>query len=96
MYKNFKNMLFFKFIATAVTYPFQVVSNCIAITGSGLKAGSPPHMPIYNSWIDCWTDLSRQNQLKRGSSLLVRYYTGPQMFIGGRLVPIPQDLSKIN
>lgn len=67
----------------------------MAVTNSGLLAGSPPQMPFYNSWIDCWTDLSKQNQIKRGSSLLVRYYTGPQVFIGGRLVPIPQDLPKI-
>lgn len=68
----------------------------MAVTNSGLMAGAPPQMSVYNSWIDCWTDLSKQNQLKRGSSLLVRYYTGPQVFIGGRLVPIPQDLPKLN
>ncbi|KAF2893379.1 hypothetical protein ILUMI_12773 [Ignelater luminosus] len=82
------------FIASAITYPFQVVSNCMAVTGSGLQAGSPPYMPIYSSWIDCWSDLSRRNQLKRGSSLLVRYYVGPQIVISGRAVPVgpgPKD-----
>lgn len=74
------------FIASAITYPFQVVSNCMAISGTSLSAGSPPNMPFYNSWLDCWSDLSRRNQLKRGSSLLIRYYVGPQVIIGGRAV----------
>lgn len=76
------------FIASAITYPFQVVSNCMAVSGSNLTAGRPPYMPIYNSWLDCWSDLSRRNQLKRGSSLLIRYYVGPQIVIGGRVVPV--------
>lgn len=74
------------FIASAVTYPFQVVSNCMAVAGTTLAAGSPPSMPYYNSWLDCWSDLSRRNQLKRGSSLLIRYYVGPQLIIGGRAI----------
>lgn len=60
----------------------------MAVTGSDLQAGSPPYMPIYSSWIDCWSDLSRRNQLKRGSSLLIRYYVGPQIVISGRAVPV--------
>lgn len=75
------------FIASAITYPFQVVSNCMAVAGTSLAAGSPPNMPYYNSWLDCWSDLSRRNQLKRGSSLLIRYYVGPQLIIGGRAIP---------
>ncbi|XP_057333959.1 mitochondrial carrier homolog 2-like [Microplitis mediator] len=73
-------------VATTVTYPFLVVYNCMAVTDSGLAAGSPPHMPIYTSWIDCWRHLSATNQLKRGSSLLWRYYTGPTAIINGKLV----------
>ncbi|KAL3275310.1 hypothetical protein HHI36_020077 [Cryptolaemus montrouzieri] len=69
------------FLATAVTYPFQVVSNCMSVTRSGLMAGSPPLMPHYGTWVECWTDLSTRNQLKRGSSLLIRYYVGPQVSI---------------
>jgi len=79
------------FIASAITYPFQVVSNCMAVSGSGLAAGSPPYMPFYPSWVDCWSDLSRRNQLKRGSSLLIRYYVGPQIVISGRAVPVSKD-----
>lgn len=53
-----------------------------------LIAGLPPQMPIYNSWLDCWSHLSATNQLKRGNSLLWRYYTGPQVIINGKPIPI--------
>ncbi|KAG8226498.1 hypothetical protein J437_LFUL007380 [Ladona fulva] len=79
------------FLATTVTYPFHVVSNCMAVTNCGLAAGSPPCMLHYTSWTDCWSHLSRTGQLKRGSSLLWRYYTGPQVMIGGRPVPVTPD-----
>lgn len=62
----------------------------MAVAKSGLAAGQPPAMPLYNNWISCWLDLSRQNQLKRGSSLLIRYYVGPQVIISGRAVPVPK------
>lgn len=81
------------FLASAITYPFQVVSNCMAITGSGLAAGAPPNMPLYTSWFDCWFDLSQKGQLKRGSSLLIRYYAGPHLVIAGKPVPIPHGTS---
>ena len=48
-----------------------------------LAAGVPPQMPIYANWVDCWSDLSHKNQLKRGSSLLWRYYTGPTNALDG-------------
>ncbi|XP_017773643.1 PREDICTED: mitochondrial carrier homolog 2-like [Nicrophorus vespilloides] len=78
------------FLASAITYPFQVVSNCMTVSNSGLAAGSMPFMPFYTSWADCWFDLSNRGQLKRGSSLLIRYYTGPQVIISGRPVPLPK------
>ncbi|KAH0946489.1 hypothetical protein HN011_011750 [Eciton burchellii] len=80
-----------KFVATTVMYPFLVVSHCMAINDCGLVAGIPPHMPIYNNWMHCWSHLSSHNQLKRGSSLLWRYYTGPQMLLNGKLIPIMGD-----
>lgn len=79
------------FLSTAVMYPFQVVSNCMVVTNSGLMIGSPVFMPHYSTWFDCWLDLSRKHQLKRGSSLLVRYYTGPQINIGGKLLAVTKD-----
>ncbi|XP_019871349.2 mitochondrial carrier homolog 2-like [Aethina tumida] len=80
------------FLATAITYPFQVVSNCMTVSNSGLAAGSPGFMPHYGTWVDCWRDLSTRNQLKRGSSLLVRYYVGPHIIIGGQAMQVPTQL----
>lgn len=80
-----------KFVATTVMYPFLVVSHCMAVNDCGLVAGLPPHMPVYKNWHHCWSHLSTHNQLKRGSSLLWRYYTGPQMLLNGKLIPIMGD-----
>lgn len=77
-----------RFMATTITYPFTVVSYSMAVNDSGLAAGCPPQMPIYDSWIDCWHHLKSNNQLKRGSSLLWRYYVGPQLILYDRKVPI--------
>ncbi|XP_043248440.1 mitochondrial carrier homolog 2-like [Colletes gigas] len=78
---------FIKFLVTTITYPFLVVSHCMAVNNCGLAAGLPPHMPIYNSWQDCWSHLSATNQLTRGNSLLWRYYRGPSVIINGIMVP---------
>ena len=51
----------------------------MAVSRSGLAAGYPPFMPLYMGWTDCFAHLRSQKQLKRGSSLLFRYYTGPQV-----------------
>ncbi|KAG5873024.1 hypothetical protein JTB14_012624 [Gonioctena quinquepunctata] len=50
------------FLATAITYPFQVVSNCMAVTNSGLAAGSRL-MPHYNTWMDCWADFFKESNI---------------------------------
>ncbi|XP_011314223.1 mitochondrial carrier homolog 2-like [Fopius arisanus] len=76
------------FLATTVTYPFLVVYHCMAVNDCGLPAGVPPRMPIYGNWLDCWRHLSSINQSKRGSSLLWRYYTGPQTIINGHPVAL--------
>lgn len=65
----------------------------MAVTNSGLMAGSPRLMPHYKSWVDCWADLSSNNQLKRGSSVLIRYYVGPSIVIGGKALPFPKEPS---
>ncbi|XP_063239461.1 mitochondrial carrier homolog 2-like [Bacillus rossius redtenbacheri] len=63
------------YLATSLTYPFQVVSNCMAVANTRLAAGNPPYMPGYTTWGQCWRHLGATGQLKRGSSLLWRYYT---------------------
>ncbi|XP_023237640.1 mitochondrial carrier homolog 2-like [Centruroides sculpturatus] len=67
------------FIASSLMYPFNVVGNVLAVNNCGLAAGVPPNMPIYANWTDCWSHLSAIGQLKRGSSILWRYYQGPYM-----------------
>lgn len=65
------------YISGALTYPFSLVSTVMAVNNCGLSAGLPPDARIYKNWTDCWAHLSAIGQLKRGSSLLWRYYSGP-------------------
>jgi carrier protein len=81
--------VFSQMVVTQITYPFNLISNVMAVNNSGLAAGSPPVNAIYSSWWDCWTRLSQQNQLKRGSSMFFRTYRGPvHIGIDGSLVPV--------
>jgi len=86
---NFSN-----FVGQSLTYPFQVVGNCMAVSSSGLAAGYPPFMPLYMNWTNCFGQLRSQNQLKRGSSLFFRYYTGPQVIVGDRIMPVSASMLK--
>ncbi|KAK2169511.1 hypothetical protein LSH36_9g09043 [Paralvinella palmiformis] len=77
-----------KLMVTQVTYPFMLVSNVMIVNNSGLKAGGSPFSPFHQSWLDCWSYLARQNALKRGSSVFMRYYKGPVTFRrDGQMVP---------
>lgn len=60
-----------------VLNPLQVVSTCLAVAGSGLKAGKPPNMPVYGNPLACWRDLLGRGQLFRGNSLFGR--TQPEL-----------------
>jgi len=60
-------------VVTQFTYPFNMVSNVMAVKGSGLKGAGPE----FAGWYDCYAQLARSNQLKRGSSMFWRRYTGP-------------------
>lgn len=79
-------------VVSHFTYPFVLVSNIMAVNTSGLKAASPPLMPHYDNWIDCFSQLRSQNQLKRGASMFWRYYTGPAILLEGKLIPAPNVL----
>ena len=72
----------------SLTMFWQVVTTCMAVSRSGLAMGYPPCMPFYGSWLDCLQQLKARNQLKRGSSLLWRYYSGPQMIVGDKVHPL--------
>lgn len=80
------------FLAGSLFYPFQVVSTCMTVSGSGLLMGLPPRMPLYTGWMDCLQQLKAKNQLKRGSSLLFRYYSGPQRIVGDRVIPLDSSM----
>jgi len=59
---------------------------------SGLAAGFPPAMPLYTGWLDCLADLRSKGQLKRGSAMLFRYYTGPQQIVGDRVISLNSSM----
>jgi len=67
-------------LVSQLTYPLTVVSNVMAVSGTQLAAGNPPNMEKYGCWLDCFSDLRAKGQLKRGSSLFWRYYSGPVVF----------------
>lgn len=82
------------FLAGSLCYPLQVTSTCMTVSRSGLMAGYPPNMPLYTGWVDCLSHLRSQGQLKRGSSLIFRYYTGPQVIVGDRVIPANSNMFK--
>ncbi|XP_063698524.1 mitochondrial carrier homolog 2 [Culicoides brevitarsis] len=61
------------FIWAGILYPFHLVSTCSIVSGSGLAAGRPPIMPLYDNWSHCYRMLKREGELKRGSSVFFRY-----------------------
>ncbi|XP_039287579.1 mitochondrial carrier homolog 2 isoform X2 [Nilaparvata lugens] len=65
--------IFLDFLIRNYLYPFHVLDTCMAVNGCGLMAGSPPCMPHYKNWIDCYHQIKADNQLNRGSSMLIRY-----------------------
>eukprot|EP00088_Acartia_fossae_P031406 TRINITY_DN3230_c0_g1_i1.p1 TRINITY_DN3230_c0_g1~~TRINITY_DN3230_c0_g1_i1.p1 ORF type:complete len:322 (+),score=78.96 TRINITY_DN3230_c0_g1_i1:76-1041(+) len=82
------------YVAQSLTYPFTVVSTCMTVSRSGLAAGYPPFMPLYMGWTDCYSHLRSQNQLKRGTSLFFRYYTGPQAIVGDKILAVSSNMFK--
>ncbi|XP_028439241.1 mitochondrial carrier homolog 1 isoform X1 [Perca flavescens] len=57
---------------SALTYPFMLVADIMAVNNCGLAAGLPPHSPIFKSWLHCWNHLNHKDQLFRGSSFFFR------------------------
>lgn len=75
-------------ISSTVTYPYVLVARIMMVNGSEMRIAFPPHSPVYTGWTDCWQQLKAHNQLKRGSSILWRYYTGPVGLKDGKQYPI--------
>lgn len=61
-------------VVSHFTYPFTLVTNVMAVSGSRLAAGQPPMMPVYSSWTECMSSLSSEGNLKRGASAFWRVY----------------------
>lgn len=64
-----------QYVSSIVTYPFQLVTNIMCVNNTKLAAGSPPLMPVYSSWTDCWVDLGKRGLRNRGSALFRRNTT---------------------
>lgn len=61
-----------QYVASTVTYPFQLITNIMAVNDTRLQGGNPPLMPIYDSWTDCWIELGKKGLRSRGSTLFRR------------------------
>lgn len=58
------------FVCSSMFYPMNVVSTCMIVNGSGLRAGGSMY---YDSWQHCYRSLKLSGDHKRGSSLFFRY-----------------------
>ena len=70
------------FFVSSAAYPLHLTSTVMAVNHTPLLAAKI-EMPFY-SWIACYDNLGKRNQLKRGSSLLWRYMSNaykPQAYI---------------
>uniref|UniRef100_A0A182SKX0 Uncharacterized protein n=1 Tax=Anopheles maculatus TaxID=74869 RepID=A0A182SKX0_9DIPT len=77
------------FSVTSVLYPYHVVSTCMTVQGSRLKAGNPPMMDHYINWQDCYVRLQLQGQHKRGSSFFFRTVGRAPVKLNDSLAPYP-------
>lgn len=66
-----------QFVVSSMFYPYHVVSTCMIVNGSRLKAGTFPNMEPYRDWRDCYAKLKSADEHKRGSSLFFRYASRP-------------------
>lgn len=79
------------FVVSSMFYPYHVVSTCMIVNGSRLKAGNIPNMEPYHDWRDCYAKLKAAGQHKRGSSLFFRYASRPKTSSSnGNFVPFPE------
>lgn len=80
-----------QFFASNLFYPYHVVSTCMIVNGSRLKAGCLPNMEPYRDWRDCYGKLKASGNHKRGSSLFFRYSSRPSKSASnGAFAPYPE------
>lgn len=81
-----------QFVVSSMFYPYHVVSTCMIVNGSRLRAGSLPNMEPYRDWRDCYAKLKAANNHKRGNSLFFRYAASrpTKMSAGAAFAPYPE------
>lgn len=62
------------YIPGTYSYPFFLMSNMMAVNGSGLAAATPPRVPVFSGWMDCYRYLKSTGNLYRGSAILFPRY----------------------
>lgn len=62
------------YIPGTYSYPFFLMSNMMAVNGSGLAAATPPRVPVFTGWSDCYRYLKSTGNLYRGSTILFPRY----------------------
>ncbi|OWA51997.1 putative Mitochondrial carrier-like protein 2 [Hypsibius exemplaris] len=60
------------YMMRTVLYPFKLVGRMMAISPAPLKIVSPPLLPKFAHWRDCFAYLKMQNSLMRGSNIFMR------------------------
>lgn len=55
------------YIPRSYSYPLFLMSNVMAVNNIGLAAGSPPRVPVFGSWRDCYRHLKASNSTNRGA-----------------------------
>lgn len=77
------------FTVTSVMYPYHVVSTCMAVQGSRLRAGNPPLMDHFINWRYCYASLLLNGEHKRGSSFFFRSVARAQIKPNNAFAPYP-------
>ena len=55
------------YLPRTYSYPFDLMTNMMAVNNCRLKAGLPPNMPAFGGWRDCYRYLKSSGTLYRGS-----------------------------
>ena len=62
------------YIPGTYSYPLFLMSNMMAVNGARLAAATPPRVPIFTGWMDCYRYLKSTGSLYRGSAILFSRY----------------------
>uniref|UniRef100_H2YYM5 Mitochondrial carrier homolog 2 n=1 Tax=Ciona savignyi TaxID=51511 RepID=H2YYM5_CIOSA len=76
------------YVAQIITYPLSVTSTVMAASGTRLRAGNPPCMPVYRGWLECLKDLHKTGASNRGSSMFFRK-AAAHLYSASAVSPMP-------